>query len=113
MKNNKASIAIFQKSADEEHISCPNTPDEIFEAAKEVIANKSQKIIRLASGTYLVEYSPTGPFSAPTPGEWLPVYVAKLLKWSSGGIKKEEFEKFDPNYTLPTIETMSVESNPT
>ena len=94
-KTHKASIGIFQQSQEpEEHISCPYVPAELLEAAKRVIENKSKEVLKLSTGIYFIEYSPTGPFSIATTEEWLPVYIIKVLKWSSGGIRKSEFQEF-------------------
>ena len=96
MSKHKASIAIFQQSIDEEkHVSCPYTSDEVFEAAKRVIENKSSEILKTPRGIFLIEYSPSGPFTTNISDEWLPVYIAKVLKWNSGGIKTSEIAQYN------------------
>lgn len=90
-----ASIAIFQKSLeDTEIVSCPLTPNEVFEAVKRVIQNKKSELIKTRTGFYVISYSETGPFKSKINDEWLPVYIFRAYKWTSGGIKKEEFENY-------------------
>lgn len=83
------SIAIFKNSAayHDYHI-----PKEIFEAVKRVIENQSCELVKIQTGVYIVKYSPTGPFPQKIGEEWLPVYIARLEQWSSGGIRKSEYE---------------------
>ena len=93
---NKASISIFHNKSPEEEeiISQPQVPDEVFQAVKRVIESKGCEFIKTGQGVYVVKYSETGPYKDPISQEWLPVYVAKLLKWSSGGIKLSEMENW-------------------
>jgi len=97
METFKASIAIFQNSVEYEDVTQPHVPKEIFETAKRVIENKSCELVKLRDGLYIVKYSETGPFPQKIGDEWLPIYVARMHKWSSGGIKKSEFEEFEAN----------------
>lgn len=89
----KASIAIFQKSHTyEEKVSKPVVPDAVFKAAKRVMKSKKHELVEVDGGFYIVKYSPNGPFQRPMGDSWLPVYVARIDSWSSGGVKKEEFD---------------------
>lgn len=93
----KASIAIFpRKIGYEDQTTRPETPKEVFEAARKIIAAKSGcELVRSKIGLYIVMYSETGPSSTPQGWEgWLPIYVARIEKWASGGIKGSEMEKF-------------------
>ncbi len=90
----QASIGIFQQSVQSKNIPSPETPIEVFEAAKRVAESKSEEIIRHRTGIYLVEYSETGPFKHAMSG-WLPVRITKATRWSSGGIKESEMLEFD------------------
>lgn len=92
----KASICIFQSSAEDsaKPISTPEVPDDIFSAIKSVIKEKNDKVIRHRTGTYIIQYSETGPFQKKI-DEWLPVKVTKVIQWASGGVKTEEMEEFD------------------
>ena len=88
MKSHSASIGIFRKTnEDKKHLACPHVPSEVFETTKEVIKEKSSKILRTSEGIYLIEYSATGPFQVRISDEWLPVHITKLLEYTSGGIK--------------------------
>lgn len=94
-----ASIAIFKGEFDYSAVSLstnPIVPPELFEVSQRVIENKSCEIYRGTNGVYVISYSKSGPFpeSAHVATKWLPVYIARLEKWSSGGIKKEEYEQF-------------------
>jgi len=96
---NTASIAIFKSEFDYKTVSkstAPIVPKEIFEITQRVIENKSCEIYRGTHGVYIIAYSESGPFpdSAHTSDKWLPVYIARMEKWSSGGVKKEEYERF-------------------
>lgn len=86
----KASISIFKKKVDYPSSSVSQVPDELFDAVKRVIENKGSEILRLQEGFFVVEYSKNGPFKDNFNNEWLPVYVARIEQWSSGGIKKSE-----------------------
>lgn len=93
----RASIAIFPRKIDyDDERTCPEIPDDIFEAAKKVTAAKSGcELVRSKTGLYIVMYSETGPSNSYQGWEeWLPVYVARIEKWASGGIKRSEIEKF-------------------
>lgn len=94
----KASIAIFQKKielSNKAHETTPTTPPEVFEAALRVVESKGCELIKTQGGMYIVKYSETGPGSEPEGWtEWLPVYVAKMISWNSGGIKNEEMEEY-------------------
>ena len=92
----RASISIFPKKikyTDER--TQPETPSEVFEAVQRVIINKNCELVRSNQGLYVVSYSETGPSKTLAGWEnWLPVYVAKIEQWSSGGIQKSEMEEF-------------------
>jgi len=92
----RASIAIFKNSVDyDEDIAQPFVPASIFEAAKRVTESKGCELVKSRDGMYIVKYSETGPFPQKMRNEtWLPVYIARVQQWSSGGIKKEEFQNF-------------------
>lgn len=86
----KASIAIFKKKI--EYSDDIDVPDEIFAAANRVIESEGQEIVKSKSGFYIVQYSPNGPFTEKIGDDWLPVYVARVEQWRSGGIMKKEME---------------------
>lgn len=88
----KASIAIFDKSCDYPTSNRPDVPDNLFEAVQRVIDTKGVEVLRDSNGFYLIQYSETGPFTKKLNDEWLPVYIACMRVWSSGGITKEEFK---------------------
>jgi hypothetical protein len=92
----KASICIFQSSAEDsvKPISTPEVPDEIFSAIKSVIETKNEQVIKHRTGTYIIQYSETGPFQKKL-DDWLPVKVTKVIQWASGGVKTEEMAEFD------------------
>jgi hypothetical protein len=90
----KASVAIFRKSVEYPKDLSPEVPAAVFDAAKRVIASKGLETLRLREGFYLIQYSETGPFKESLSDEWLPVYIARISEWSSGGIKTEEMEAY-------------------
>jgi len=93
----RASIAIFPKKVEySDDRPCPETPSEVFDAAQRVIENKDGcKLVRTKSGLYVVAYSKTGPGNDPAGWDgWLPVYVAKVVQWASGGIRQKEMDEF-------------------
>lgn len=88
----ESSINIFQNSVPdgaESNIS----PPELFEAAQRVTKTKRDEILRHRTGIYLIQYSENGPFQSHIPG-WLPIHVTRVLKWTSGGIREEEFQQY-------------------
>jgi hypothetical protein len=91
----KASISIFQKAIETEFCSQPEVPDAVFEAAKRVIENKNCELVKTSNGLYVVTYSENGPWTTTSDDEWLPVYVAKMTKWTSGGITKNEMNQYE------------------
>lgn len=98
-KTHTASIAIFKGEFDYGTVSSstnPIVPSELFEIVQKVIENKSCEIWRGTNGVYVISYSESGPFpaSAHVAEKWLPVYIARLEKWSSGGIKKDEYNQY-------------------
>ncbi len=94
--SNRASVAIFRKSFDEiEQSSNPTVPNELFDAAKRVIETHGCELIKTRKGMYIVSYSESGPFQKKISNEWLPVYIAHVYSWSSGGIKKTEMKEFE------------------
>ncbi len=94
---NKASVAIFSKKAEypDKRSSCPEVPDEVFEAALRVSETNTCELVRTGTGFYIIAHSPTGPSSKPEGWNgWLPVYVAKVREWSSGGIRESEMQAY-------------------
>jgi hypothetical protein len=94
----RASIAIFPKKVEySDSRTKPETPDEVFEAAKRIAENKNGcELIRGKTGLYIVAYSESGPSKRSEGWEnWLPVYVAKVQTWSSGGIQTEELTEYE------------------
>jgi hypothetical protein len=93
---NRASVAIFRTSdgSQKRETTTPEVPDEIFLAAKRVIESKGSEIIKSHDGFYIVKYSERGPFIENVPG-WLPVYIAKVHEWSSGGIRQTEWQHYE------------------
>jgi len=100
MNAHEASIAIFKGDFDYGPVSkstAPIVPEEVFEIAQRVIDNKSCEIWRGKNGVYVISYSESGPFPngvSHSTAQWLPVYIARMEKWSSGGIKQSEMEQF-------------------
>lgn len=93
----RASIAIFPKKIDYvDSRPSPETPPEVFEAAQKVIEAKDGcELVRSRSGLYIVAYSETGPSNRSEGWDgWLPVYIAKVAEWASGGIRVQEMEDF-------------------
>lgn len=94
----KASIAIFQKQVSYKREVKPDIPDELFEAALRVSQNKGCELVKTKSGIYVVSFSETGPWTNGTEEltlkNWLPVYIARMEKWSSGGITQEELHNY-------------------
>lgn len=93
----RASISIFPKKI--EYIddrAKPEVPDEVFEAALSLIEKKSGcELIRCQTGVYIVQYSETGPSTRKEGWEdWLPVYIAQIKEFSSGGIRTSEMEDY-------------------
>ncbi len=90
----RASIAIFAKKGEySDNRTRPETPLEVFDAVQRVIDSKGCELVRSKTGLYVIQYSETGPGKeAMGWSDWLPVYVAKINEWSSGGIKKDEME---------------------
>lgn len=94
--NHRASIAIFKNSVPyEENQGQPLVPSIIFDTVKKVLDTKGCEFVKTRDGVYIVKYSPTGPFPDPIGNDWLPVYVARLEKWSSGGVKKSEMNNYE------------------
>lgn len=94
----RSSIAIYQRATETGDDTRPITPDEVFEAAKEVTATKGMKLIQNRTGVFVVIYSETGPFNEKQLGrDWLPVQVYVMKQWASGGIKKSEMQAYDEN----------------
>lgn len=93
----RASIAIFKNAPDFEYeeVSRPVVSQVVFEAAQRVIVSKSCEFLKTKDGVYIVRYAEHGPYQAHVSDEWLPVYVARIEKWSSGGIKRSEMEAFE------------------
>jgi len=93
----RASIAIFPQKTDYmDNRAKPETPNEVFEAAQRIIDKSSGcEIVRTKTGLYVVAYSKSGPSKHIEGWEnWLPVYVAKIHTWASGGIKTEELKDY-------------------
>ena len=91
----KASIGIYRHKVDyEKHESCPEVPDEIFQAAERVMTNKSTEIVKTTGGLYIVEYAEHGPLRRDGDQKFIPVWIARLEKWASGGITKKEHDAF-------------------
>lgn len=98
----RASISIFPKKVEySDSRPCPETPPEVFEAAQRVIKNEEGcELVRGKSGLYIVSYSKTGPSNDPVGWEgWLPVYIAKVIEWASGGIRQKEMNEFSEEKT--------------
>ena len=97
----RASIAIFKNSVDyDEDLAQPFVPESVFEATKRVIESKGCEMVKARDGLYVVKYSETGPFPQKMRNDtWLPVYIARVQQWASGGIKKSEYESFEAEKT--------------
>lgn len=108
-----ASVAIFRGEIDyDDKSNQPLVPDEIFEAIKRVIANKSCELIKSRNAMYVVKFSQNGPFleqEVNSAGDWLPVYIARLEKWSSGGIKQKEMDDYDAASTTEATPVVNPE----
>ena len=92
----RASIAIFKGEFEyPTSESCPVVPKSLFEAIQRVIKNKGCEFLKSRDGIYIVRYSETGPYQEQMNGdEWMPVYVAKVFHWASGGVKKTEMKEY-------------------
>lgn len=93
----RASIAIFPKKVDySDDRPRPETPVEVFETAQRIIEQgEGCELVRTRSGLYIVQYSETGPSNDSSGWEgWLPVYVAKVIEWASGGIRAAEMDEY-------------------
>lgn len=91
----KASIAIFKKEVQYPDTSSSLVSDEFFEAIQEVIRVKGLKILKTKDSFYIIKYRETGPFAEKFNDDWLPVYVARIERWSSGGVTKTEFKEWE------------------
>ena len=87
-----ASVAIFSGKVDSLQNSKPEIPIEVFHAVNRVMDSKSIELVRTRSGMFIVQYSTNGPFREKIGDDWLPVYVARVEQWRSGGIMKKEME---------------------
>lgn len=92
----RASVAIFPNKLDySDNRTRPLTPPEVFEAASRVAQNKGCELIRSSTGLYVVQYSKSGPGkTAEGWNGWLPVYIARIETWCSGGIQELEMQEF-------------------
>lgn len=112
----KASIAIFANGTASKETR-PEVPDVVFEAVKRVMDSKGSELLKTPEGMYVVAYSESGPFSAEPPHKhqlprgWLPVYVAKIVSWTSGGVKTEEMAEQDPEFATSYIESFALTSS--
>lgn len=93
MSNHQASVAIFEKKIEYPEGSRPLIPDDIFEAAERVIQNKSCEVVKSRSGLYIIQYSESGPWKDERE-DFLPVWIARVSEWSSGGITKMEMDQY-------------------
>lgn len=106
-----ASIGIFRSENEAKHQSAPIVPNELFEAVERVIQNKSCEVLRTSNAMYIIEYRESGPFTEISSDDWLPVYVAKVSQWSSGGITKSEMASYySENPDKTPIEIMSAKN---
>lgn len=111
---NRASIGIFQKSIEQsQNKTQPLVPDEIFEAALRVSKNHGCECVKTNEGLYIVKYSESGPWESQMNDEWFPVYIAKAVKWSSGGITKQEMDYWVSNKTQTESADKQNETIPT
>lgn len=90
----KASIGIFQKSIEQTQQTQPEVPDEVFEAALRVIESKGCEVVKTNEGLYLIKFNENGPYETHMSDEWLPVYIAKAVRWISGGISVSQRDQF-------------------
>lgn len=95
MEELKASICMFNRSADYPPDHNPIVPSELFEAAERVIQNKNTEILKTKSGFYVISYSESGPWQeVDVKGDFLPIWIARINSWSSGGIRENEMDAF-------------------
>lgn len=73
-------------------------PEEVFQAAKRVIDTRGVEVVSSPKGLFIVKFSENGPFTTKFSDEWEPVYVARIARWSSGGIKKNEFSQWESEH---------------
>lgn len=93
----RASIAIFPRTIDyTDNRTKPEVPDELFKIAQKLVEEKQGcELVRDKTGLYIVMYSESGPGKKREGWEnWLPIYVAKVQSWSSGGIKESELANY-------------------
>ena len=93
MSNHKASIAIFEREIEYPKGSRPLIPDDIFEAAQKVVQEKGCKVVKSRNGLYIIQYSESGPWQDAR-DDFLPVWIARVSSWSSGGITKMEMDQY-------------------
>ncbi len=109
----RASIAIFKSEFEyPTNDSCPIVPALLFEAVQKVIKSKGCEFIKSRDGIYIVRYSESGPYQLKMSDEWMPVYVAKVFHWASGGVKKSEMQDYLDTNPQPVIEEKIVNDNP-
>jgi len=93
----RGSVSIFSKKVENfDKRPRPEIPPDVFKVAQKIIKKKGGgEIVKNKSGLYVIMYSETGPTNNPAGWEgWLPVYVAKIVQWTSGGIRQEEMSEF-------------------
>lgn len=95
----RASISIFSKKVEySDDRTKPETPSKVFEAAQRVIESKGCELLRDKTGLYVIEYAENGPGKQKEGWSgWLPVYIAKIESWSSGGITEDEMHNYKEN----------------
>ena len=94
----KTSITIFNNTLNyQDSSSQVETPAEVLEAVKRVMARKTTEVVKTQQGFFVVEHSDTGPFVENLLSErvnWLPVRISRIQKWQSGGITQDEFKEW-------------------
>ena len=100
MNELKASIAMFKRSVDYSTDHNPTVPPELFEATERVIQNKSTEILKTKGGFYVLSYSESGPWQEiDVKGDFLPIWIARINSWSSGGVRETEMDAYKHSQT--------------
>lgn len=101
----KAHIGIFQNKLEPVKETRPECPEEVWVAAKNVLETKQTQMVRCKSGLYVISYSDNGPFNKDVQKnklnpKWLPLYIIRVIQWTSGGIQEQDAIEYDLNWNF-------------
>ena len=90
----QSSICLFKNSLQYEKTGTViDLPEEMFLATQRVINNGKAEVLHIPQGFFVIEPSEYGPFTE-LAGDWLPVKIYRIEKWTMGGMREEEFLAF-------------------